>query len=303
MARTIPTMVGAPASTSEGGRRARHKPQGLLLTPRALAVLTSVYQMRQLDREQIVRLHFRGLAEQPGVWTSTVPGRSLRKLVAHDFLVARPQPVTHPTGRPPLVYAAGPNAAPYLAQALQRSTTAVLTRIQQDMKLSWLFYAHRHAIADTRIALQLAAESQGYTLTWYADEEVGNLRESVKVGGKALPIRPDAFLALHGERQTACFLEVQLTSEPRAYLKKALAYEPYYRSGAYTQRFGFRSMRVLALTDTETRAANLHTAISSSTLALKEMFWATSLTAFCTAPLEASWFVGGESRRLTLLGA
>lgn len=295
-------MGGAHGSTSETKRTPR-TPRGVLLTPRVLAVLTSVYQMRQLDREQIVRLHFPGLAEQPGAWTSTVPGRSLRKLVEHDFLVARPQPVVRPTGRPPLVYSAGPNAAPYLAQALHRSTAAVLNRIQQDTRLSWLFYAHRHAIADARIALQIAADARGYTLTWYADEEVGNLRESVKVGGKALPIRPDGFLALHGERQTACFLEVQLTSEPRAYLKKAIAYEPYYQSGAYSQRFGFKSMRVLALTDTEVRAANLQAAISSSALALKEMFWSASLATFCATPFEADWFVGGKDRRFTLLGA
>lgn len=294
-------MAGAHASLSERKRLPR-KPQGLLLTPRNLAVLTSVYQMRQLDREQLVRLHFPGLAEKPGVWTSTVPGRVLRKLVDHDYLTARPQPVVRPTGRPPLVYSAGVAAASHLAQALHQTVPTVLARIQQDAKLSWLFHAHRHAIADARIALSLAADARGYTLTWQADEEVGNLRESVKVGGRALPIRPDGFLALHGERQTACFLEVQLASEPQAYLKKAIAYEPYYQSGAYTRRFGFKSMRVLALTDTEARAANLYSAISSSMLSLKEMFWSASLDAFCAAPLDTGWFVGGQHARWTLLG-
>jgi hypothetical protein len=273
----------------------------MLLTPRDLAVLTAVYQMRQLSREQVVRLHFQGLAEKPGHWASSVPGRVLKKLTDHEFLVARPQPVVRPAGRPPLVYALGQNAAPHVARALNLGISTVLSRIAQDAKLSWLFYAHRSAIADARIALTLAAESHGYTLVWYADEQLGNLKETVTVAGKALPIRPDGFLSLHGERQTACFLEVQLASEPRAYLKKAVAYEPYYRSGAYTTRFGFKSMRVLALTDTETRAANLHAAISASTLSLKEMFWSVSLDDFCAAPFTAVWFVGGERERARLL--
>jgi len=294
-------MVVARASSSEA-RRSPRKPLGMLLTPRDLAVLASVYQMRQLSRDQLVRLHFQGLAEKPGVWSSAVPGRVLRKLTENDYLAARPQPVVRPGGRPPLVYSLGPNAAPYVARALNLAVATVLARASQDTKLSWLFYAHRSAIADARIALALAAENTGYTLTWYADEQLANLHESVKVAGKQLPIRPDAFLALHGDRQTACFIEVQLASEPRAYLKKASAYEPYYTSGAYTKRFGFKSMRVLALTDTDTRAANLHAAISASPLSLKDMFWSASLERFCAQPFTSLWFVGGEHAQSRLLG-
>src|SRR5438067_1251205 len=101
--------------------------------------------MRQLTRDQLVHLHFGGLAEKPGQWASTIPGRVLRKLVEHGYLVARPQPVIRLAGRPPLVYSVGANAAPLLAQSFNTDLITILHRLHQDAKLSWLFYAHRHA--------------------------------------------------------------------------------------------------------------------------------------------------------------
>lgn len=274
----------------------------MLITPRVTELLVTVYRLRQATREQLVKLHFAQLATS-AAWESSVPGRILRRLTSNEFLEARPFPAARQSGRPPLVYSIGPNAVPVLANTLSRDRDSIARRQRLDASLSWLFFAHRQAINDVRIAFMLACEQAAYQLIWYADEELALLHEHTKVKGQAAAIRPDGFLAVDlAGRAAPCFLEVQLQSEPRTYLKKAKAYEAYYRSGAYAERFRFQALRVLAVTDTSTRAAHLsRTVLDAQDLTLPEMFWAASLPDVTTDPFGAIWRVPTYSRPAALL--
>jgi hypothetical protein len=293
-------MPNAPATTRTK-RSDSPSQSGLLITPRTTQILVSIYTMRQLSRDQLVRLHFPTLATS-ATWSSSVPGKVLRRLVAHDYLTARPMPVARLAGRPPLVYSIGPNAVPVLAKVLNLETEPLLHRLKLDAALSWMFYAHRHAIAEARIALTLACDGVGYGLIWYPDEELANLQEQTRVKGKPTAIRPDAFMVVDPGRQAPCFLEVQLVSEPRTYLKKAEAYEAYYASGAYTQRFGFQALRILAITDTAARAQHLHQVVSAAKqLTLPDIFWSTALTDFVASPFGPIWSVPGFRGRQSLI--
>jgi hypothetical protein len=255
-------------------------------------LLVTTYKFRQVTREQFIKLHFATLAQSER-WESSVPGRILRRLTTNDFLDARPFPVARQSGRPPLIYSVGPNAVPVLASALNLSRDAIARRQKQDASLSWLFFAHRQAVNDVRIAFLLACERQGYQLIWYPDEDLALLRETAKVKHRQLPIRPDGFLVVDPSGKAApCFLEVQLQSEPRQYLQKARAYEAYYRSGAYSNRFRFQALRVLAVTDTPTRAHHLtQTILNAPDIALPQIFWSTSLEQAMTNPFGHIWNV------------
>jgi Replication-relaxation len=174
--------------------------------------------------------------------------------------------------------------------------------LKQDTGLSWMFYPHRHAIAAVRIAATIAAESVGYGLIWYADEELANLRERTRVQGKATPIRPDGFVVIDPGRQAPCFLEVQLQSEPATYLKKAEAYEAYYLSGNYTTRFGFRALRILGVTDTARRAQSLAAVIErAAVIGLKDMFWSAALPDVIAQPFAPIWYVPQLAERQRLI--
>lgn len=293
-------MPNAPATTRTKRPDGRSQ-RGLLLTPRTTQILVSTYTMRQLTRDQLVRLHFPALATSTA-WSSSVPGKVLRRLVDHDYLTARPMPVARSAGRPPLVYSIGPNALPVLSKVLNLETEPLLHRLKLDAALSWMFYAHRHAIAEARIALTLACDGVGYGLIWYPDEELANLQEKTRVKGKPTAIRPDAFVVVDPGRQAPCFLEVQLMSEPRTYLKKAEAYESYYTSGGYSQRFGFQALRILAITDTATRAKHLYEVVSGAkNLQLPDIFWSTCLPDFVANPFGPIWYVPAFSQRQSLI--
>jgi hypothetical protein len=148
-----------PASTKTKPKRTPAR--GLLLTSRVRAILVSVYEHRQLSREQITRLHFQPLLRKENRYPSIMPRLTLQRLTEHGYLIARPRPVERAAGRPPLVYSIGENAIPVVAETLDRPIAQLLPRVRLDQELSWLFYAHRSAISDVRISLTLACEQQG----------------------------------------------------------------------------------------------------------------------------------------------
>jgi len=273
---------------------------GLVLTPRTRDLLVSVYQLRQATKAQLCRLHFAQLAHRAGDWESSLPGRVLRKLVREQFLIARPLPLERPNGRPPLVYSLGPSAVSAVSHALSLAFEAVLQRQRQDGKLSWLFWNHRQLLANCWIALRVACQARGYALRWTTDEELAQRKEYATLAGKTVPIRPDAFFVVDRGHKVARFVEAQVSSEPRAYERKARAMAQYYTSGAFSQRFGFQGLRVLAITDTPRRAANLQTVVSC--LPECALFWSTTARAFCDDPFGPIWRVGGEERPAALLG-
>ncbi len=286
-------------SPSLNGSAVRRR--GLLLPPRDMAVLCGVYQYRMLTREQIERLWFPDLACKPGTWSSSVAPTRLRRLVRAGLLAARPFPAERPAGRPALLYTLGPAATALVARELNLLPAVVKRRQRKDSALSWLWFPHRHAIAETRIAFTLGCRRLGATLTWEDEESLAARNETVLVAGKLRPIRPDGFLtiSLPDGTKTSCFVEVQLQSQPAAYAEKVAAYRAYWIGGRYHEIFG-RSLRVLAVTTSTGRAGHL-SAIAEAGHG-GALFWAAALPDLAADPWGAVWRVPGHPCPQPLLG-
>lgn len=296
------------ATSTDRRRRSRPRPlrerPAMVLTPRDAAVLHSLWELRQLTRDQVQRLHFGGTPGRAGARSPSICLRRLGLMHRHGYLLARRMPVQQPAGSAPYVYALGPRAVPLIASWTGREEAEVGRRQRADARLAWLFFAHRRAITDVRIALIGACQSQGYGLRWQTDEHLAQLGERVLVDGRHRPVRPDGFfvIELGPERgRAAFFLEVQLASDPAAYRRKARAYMAYWGSGAYTARFGLRSLRVLAVTPSERRARQLQTAVEQ--VGGRSLFWSGALAEVQRDPFGAVWLVGGRTGIHGLLDA
>ena len=293
------------AHTSSNRRHGKPLPlgkAGLVITPRDVALLLTVYQFRQTTRDQLQRLHVSGVANPAWGHSPSILLRRLGLLRSHGYLTGRRFPAEGTAGRPPFVYSLGRAAVPLVADELGLELEVVAKRQQQDAHLSPLFAGHRLSIGDVRIALLLACQRRGYQLEWRGEEDLATVKDQVTIDGDTYPIRPDGFFVLQlgeGGPRAAFFLEVQRASDPAAYRRKAKAYMAYWGSGAYTQRFGFKSLRVLAVTTTPKRAMQLKAAAEHAGGAT--LFWAATLEDVMANPFGAIWLVSSEHGRHKLL--
>ncbi|MBE2271228.1 MAG: replication-relaxation family protein [Anaerolinea sp.] len=94
---------------------------------------------------------------------------------------------------------------------------------------------------------------------------------------KDVSVIPDSYFALQTPRGvTHAFLELDRGKMTVGKFKtKILAYQVYYDSGAYTRRFGTRSLRVLTVTLGQGRLQNLRRATEEADG--KQRFWFTCL--------------------------
>jgi hypothetical protein len=272
-------------------RRSRPRPitaAELRLTERDRAVDVAVFMCRQLTRTQLQAWLFPEVAD-------SVALRRLGLLREKRHLLARRTQVSTSAGPAPYAYSLGPEGVGVVAQELGLSVDEVRKRQRLDARLSWMFYEHREAVTDARIAFITAARAHGYGLSWRTDEELAAERLQVEVDGSRLPVRPDAFLTLtmpEGVR-AAFFMEVQRASGPEKFVHKARAYMAYWGSGAYTADTGLRSLRVLTITETEETARH-HRRVGEA-LGGTTLFWFCERSRLCVeGPLSTIWLVGGE---------
>jgi len=239
----------------------------MLVTSRDVDVLTTVYRLPQIDRHQLERLHFGALARQPGRWASSVIVRRLSLLSTHGYLLRRRVPVQAGSGAAPYCYTLGSAAVPLAAERLDLSLDAVKHRQEADARLSFMLHGHRQLLADTFVALALGCHESGYTLDWRTEQDVAARNDAVTVAGKPVPIRPDAACHLGNLPRgggASFFVEIQVASDPAKYLAKCRAYLTYYASGRYQRSWGYRSLRVLAISTSQARAENLCAVIQES---------------------------------------
>jgi hypothetical protein len=107
---------------------------------------------------------------------------------------------------------------------------------------------------------------------------------------KWLPVRPDGYFCYRvGERRAHFFLEVDLGTESnRCFRQKVRAYIAYRQSGRYRERYGAYAFRVLTITTSERRMANLRRATEAE--GGGSMFWFTTLDGtHAMACLEPIW--------------
>jgi hypothetical protein len=162
------------------------------------------------------------------------------------------------------IYAIGKAAIPILVEQ-GIAPAELLTARLRTSELKELFIKHAQMIADVHTTLMLA--SAGSAIKLVAWKEGQELFDTVTVQGREsrrLPVRPDGFFVLQDtsrppERNTLpFFLEADRSTTTHArFMDKVAAYWEYLNQGLYTKKYDRKFFRVVTITLTDERAANL----------------------------------------------
>jgi len=282
-------------------RRAEDPPR-MQLTKRDRTIIDLVWVYRYLTRSQIQRLlyPFREKRKEPS--RKNVVTRRLMLLYHNEYLDRIHAPVASDRGSSPIVYCLDRKGARLLAAERDLDIRALhWSKRQRERGL--LFLQHTLAINDFRIAITLASRHGAHEiLRWLDERSLGEdeAREGLKeiaLGlGKGGSILPDAYFTLNLDgRKASFFLEVDRghTEGPRI-RRKVRTYREYYASGLYEQHFGSRSLRVLTVTTSQRRLANLKAWTEKA--GGGHLFWFTveSLVEPGTVLVDPIWRMAGE---------
>lgn len=193
------------------------------------------------------------------------------------------------------IYALGKRGAALAASTLG-SDRAHLLRSAQRSAVKPLFLDHLLHINDIRLAFHLSASGQpGHNLAvWLDDRQVADRLPDAGQPGGWLPVRPDGYLVYQTPaRQLHAFVESDLgTVTNKRWAVRVQAYVGYRLCGAFRQRYGISSFRVLMVTTTARRLNNLLRTTEKA--GGKSLFWFTTWTDLAAySPLSAIWSVAG----------
>lgn len=194
----------------------------------------------------------------------------LLRLARHEYLARRTQATLYGTKR--AVYVLGANGLELLEGPRQR-------RLRYKDS-SDLFLEHRLAVNDVWLAFKVSSRPTLDLTQWLSDVALSKL---------GLGLIPDAYLEYRMDGHSfAAFLEADLGSETiRRFDGKVRAYQQLAFGGGYARAFGRRYFRVLVVTDSDRRLANLRRCIEART---DKIFWLTTRAAIEQASvLAAIW--------------
>lgn len=255
----------------------------MALTDRDKAIVLSVYQNRFLRRDQIGRLFFPG-ASLPAV------NMRLKKLYEHKFVDRLFKPVA--VGSAQAVYALDKHGADIVAASLEIDRHQVNWKRDHN-RVEFLFMEHTLAVSEFKVNLDMAiAQNAGVDLLFY---QRGDKTFQTKVADpsgrkKYLVVAPDAFFGLKTDHGNAYFfIEVDMGTETlKRFAEKITAYKQYWKSGKYTQKYGYKHFRVLTVAESERRLVNLIDATGKA--GGKNMFLFTTFAGIEKAILGEVWF-------------
>jgi len=263
---------------------------GFRITLRDVQVVKAVYTHRALTTPQIETLLFRPEnGRQHPTKTSRCRHR-LKLLFQYGILFRDEQPTRLSEGRKPLVYFIDKGAIPLLADAYDVFHEEIDWSPREN-KVTWRFLDHWLATNDVRIAIEVAVGEEGLVLQRWLDEKTlksREMKESVEIrssGGRTTmaTIVPDGYFKLSdGEYEYHHLLEADRGTETvqsakfgrRDFTRKIRGYLAYYASGRYEAKYGARSMRVLIVTTSRKRMANLRAL--TERVGGGEQFWFTT---------------------------
>ncbi len=270
------TIVAAnPLQTMKTLRLPRYKrakePPAMTVTDRDLLILRHVGEYRIMTREQIEQLLFQPDAGQDHPTKTSICRRRLRLLYHNGYLERFPAPVRAGAWAWRPVYRLTAKGARLISDSDSTPEPgywgAGFDRDQRRTKVSLLFLEHTLRTNDVRIALTLAAQSEGYRIDKWLDDaqlKAEHMREYVVLNvsqgrSQRVPVLPDAYVVLRiGDRRAHFFLELdQATMSNPRWRTRVLAYLAYVTSGKYEARYQTRSLRILTVTTTAKRLANL----------------------------------------------
>jgi hypothetical protein len=214
------------------------------ITARDIRIVHAVYEMRFLTREQVQKLEF-----SPS--TVSFCKRRLTLLYHHGYLDRKFIPAQGSFGSTRAIYCLDKKGAELVAHELAVSPLDLDWRAKlSDREL--YFLQHTLGINDFRICANLYAHQSGVSLVW-TDERALRRREmrdyvaDPKAKGQNLAVVPDGYFTLTSDGSIPAFaLELdRATVEEKPFKTKVRAYGEWKRTGAYAQRFGTDSLRVL----------------------------------------------------------
>lgn len=269
------------------------------LMPRDFEVLKAVYEYRVMTHTQVTRLVFGN--NHPSVATKRLYALYHNGYLERMFLPARGGVAVSPT-----LYLLGEKGASELTLC---DNYLHFYWSKDHLKVGTLFLAHSLAISEFRLKLTLACRTAGIEmLEWRGERELKKDYDKVPIktssgSTRRVPIIPDGYFVLQtaeGKRHFVLELD-RGTMEGKRFRTKVEGYAAYCESGAYTKRFGTKSLRVLTVTESLRRMKNLKGITERA--GGKSRFWFASLDALFVQSLlfEPAWHVAGRSEPHALL--
>lgn len=226
----------------------------MVLTERDCEIIRLINDCRALTGGQLETLFFNS--------RSTAQYR-LSRLFQHEYV--NRQFLSSVAGSPassPAIYSLGKRGVQVLIDTFHYEREEV--RLPKTM-FAWQFMEHLLKINLVRVAVMLACRARGWSLESWLDERSFRARPDYVTltdkRGKAhkKPVLPDGYFCLAVPKGMArFFLEVDRGTEPHSKFRpQVMVYEAYTKSGQYQARFQAKSLRILIVTTSPRRLANL----------------------------------------------
>lgn len=278
MSPSEPTTLTPSAPVGRRKKRFRREPEGpLQVTERDLAIL------RQVCRHRFLRsTHLQALV---GGGQGLL--RRLAALYHHGYLDRPREQIEfyQNAGSKPMVYALGNQGADLLAVHDGLPRGKVNWTVKNHL-LGPLFLDHTLLIAEVMVALELACRSHGNVRLLPAEEVVARAPEATRQRLKPLQwavncryqeettrlgVVPDATFGLQyldqpeGRNTAYFFLEADRATMPifrkgvrqTSFFRKLVAYHETWKQAVHTTVYGIKNFRVLTVTSSPERVANL----------------------------------------------
>lgn len=272
------------------------QPGRMRLTERDIDVIEAVHLYRILRQDQIQLLFFP---------TKNKAQRALARLYDHAFLERKFLPVLY--GRSPTLYVLDKRGADLL-RSERGYEDLVWYNSSKDLKTD--FIEHTAALNDFRLSIVVSARRQGLeVITWASETQLKADYDRVRLANARRPVSviPDGYFVLNTSHGKAhFFVEIDRGTETlQRFKQKVRAYVAYYESGAYQQRYGTNSLRILTVVTGEGRLANLRIATQQVTeeTSGRRRFWfalASDLTPE-TVLSQPVWYITGEGTPSALI--
>lgn len=223
---------------------------GFQLTGNDIELLKQVYAHRLLQIDHLI-----ALTERPHKRLH----RRILKLLERGYLAR----IILPNEKH--IYTIGRAAVPALVEQGIAPKEMIDFRMRHH-ELKELFLRHILLVVEIHATLELATRNSHIKLVaWKEGQE---LFDSVKLKeqGKErkLPVRPDGFFTLEdttrppGQNRVHFFLEAdRSTTTHTRFQEKLKAYWQYFQTSGHEKKYGIKTFRVVTVTLTEERAANL----------------------------------------------
>lgn len=281
-------------SERERKRRRRYERQAdpgrMRLMPRDEQVIEAVYHYRILTTSQIARLHFTNAH-------ISVAHTRLRKLFDAGYLYRQSLPTSSP----------GVNNNEMIYMLDERGGQHLIARLGYD-EIRWKrahnsvgyeFIEHLVAINTFRIEVELACSATGHELVeWRDDTTLKQDYDRVYIANRRQPVAviPDGYFAIQVPAgRMHFFLEMDRGNmESERFKRKIAMYDAYWRSELSQRRFGTQNFRVLTVTESARRTANLKIATERANGGKR--FWFGTLSDFTQALVLTGpvWQIAGS---------